>query len=58
MKHKIFDDPALLELLSQSKDQGAEQEEDEHYGGRGYTLSEGGGWEDSEYPVCRGRVRV
>ena len=30
VKHTIFDDPALLELLSQTKDWGAEQQEDEH----------------------------
>ena len=56
VKHTIFDDPALLELLSQSKDQGAEQEEDEHYGGLGYTLSEGGGWEDSDWGIQAGEL--
>ena len=47
VKHTIFDDPALLELLSRTKDHEAEQEEDDHYSGRGYTRSEGGEWEGS-----------
>ena len=54
MKHKIFDDPALLELLSQSKDQEAEQEEDDHYGG--CTRSEGGEWEDSDWGIQAGEL--
>ena len=56
VKHTIFDDPALLELLSQTKDHEAEQEEDEHYGGLGYTLSEGGGWEDSDWAIQAGEL--
>ena len=43
VKHTIFDDPGLLELLSRTKDWGAERPDDGHYGGLGYTLGEGGG---------------
>ena len=56
VKHTIFDDPALLELLSRTKDHEAEQEEDDHYSGRGYTRSEGGEWEDSDWAIQAGEL--
>ena len=55
VKHTIFDDPGLLELLGQTKDL-AEQQEDEHYSGQGYTLGEGGGWEDSDWGIQAGEL--
>ena len=56
VKHTIFDDPGLLELLSRTKDWGAEQQEDEHYSGQGYTLGEGGEWEDSDWGIQAGEL--
>ena len=55
VKHTIFDDPGLLELLGQTKDL-AEQQEDEHYSGQGYTLGEGGEWEDSNWGIQAGEL--
>ena len=56
VKHTIFDDPGLLELLSQTKDWGAERPDDGHYGGLGYTLGEGGDWEDSDWGIQAGEL--
>ena len=56
VKHTIFDDPGLLELLSQTKDWGAERPDDGHYGGLGYTLGEGGEWEDSDWGIQAGEL--
>ena len=34
----------------------AEQQEDEHYSGQGYTVGEGGEWEDSDWGIQAGEL--